>query len=76
VLDERIVIGGLCGKSHHDPGNSARGTGAKESVSIVVESGTALFKALDRRPKAGRRSVERRTDALDGGQNVRLASAE
>jgi hypothetical protein len=31
---------------------------------------------LDRRPKAGRRSIERGADALDGGQNVKLISAE
>jgi hypothetical protein len=74
--DQGVVIGGLGGKRHHDPGNPARGTGTKESVRIVVEGGTTLFKALDCRTKAGCRTVERGTDALDGSQNVSLASAE
>jgi hypothetical protein len=76
ALYQGIVIGSLGGKGHHDPGHPARRAGTEESVSIVVEGGTALFEALDRRPETRCSSVERSADALDRGQYVRLASAK
>ena len=76
VLDQRIIIGGLSRKGHHDAGHPPGGTGAEQCVSVVIEGTAALFEGLDCRPKRRCRSVERCPNTLDRGQNVRFASAQ
>ena len=73
---EPVLVGRCGGKSHHDPGHPARRAGSEQGVGVVVQGGSAFLEALDRGPETRFRPFECCTNAFDGGQYVRLASAE